>query len=233
MVKPPVFSLPKYKNLQGEPMTLRQLLENSANKSPPAFSLRKELALTLAISLFQLYQSSLPSSYWSKDCIQFFPEGDFGNPDLKHPYIDASFQPDPLVQEQPDPHLMHRNIGIMKLGILLIEIHLWKPIEAYRTDEDLVNGVATVNTDLVAAMRAFQDRLGRCGSDYKSALASCLEVDWCTTENEISLENQETREAVYREIVQPLQREVDIIQPRGALENLSFLAENAKRATSF
>lgn len=183
-------------------ISFKTLLEHMP---PPPLIIRRKLALMFAYSLFQLHESPWLSQQWDKDHIYFFytPTG----PDLQRPYLSASFHQLPSGGEPRPRELFHRNLGILKLGVLLIEVEKWKPLESFRTEDDLKDGDPTPNSVLVVARRV-QRTLNDCFYTYSNAIDACLKVDWIDAGSRVSLEDQATRNGVYAHIIQPLESDV-------------------------
>ncbi|RPA71785.1 hypothetical protein BJ508DRAFT_419789 [Ascobolus immersus RN42] len=195
-------------NIGKDGSTLAELL----GKEPPSLLVRREIALTLSYSLLQLHENKCMDFPWDKESIQFFATRD-GSSDLKRPYIDmkVSFEKTPA-QEDVDPDLLHQNLGILKLGILLIEVHGWKPIEAYRKKEDLKNGVVIPHvTDLNTAIRVLNNQMNDCYPTYKDSVEACLDIFWSTPGATVSLDDDVTLEGVYSNIIHPLKEELENI----------------------
>lgn len=160
------------------------------------------MAKTIACSLIQLHESPWFSGQWDKSHLYFFFT-DQGGLDLEHPFLDASFEHFPVGAEPSDPDFLHPNPGILRLGVLLLEIHKWQPIEALRLEADLVNGAPTVNTDMHVANRALRS-LDDCFETYQGAVRACLQPDWVPAGSRLSLEDEDTWQAMYRDVVEPL-----------------------------
>ena len=186
-------------------ISLEELLRTSTK-----LSLREKriLAVVLANSLLQLCESPWFSKDWSKEDISFFYKS-ANQVDLKNPYISAFFQ---NAQKDADPEAMlriHPNQSILALGILLLEIQLGKPIESQRTAEDLVDGQnVNVNTDLTTALRLFEDSVDDIYEDYRTAIQACLNCNFVSPDQALDLENADFRQAVYENIVAPLEQEL-------------------------
>lgn len=172
----------------------------------PSLIERRRLALVFAYSLFQLHESPWLSSQWEKDQVHFFYKS-VGNLDLQRPYLCTSFDHFPLGGEVPDPDRFHRNLGILRLGILLIEAHKWMPIEKLRQEEDLHGGAPTPNTDMNTASRVLST-LDDCFPTYRGAIGACLKLPWVPSSSRVSLEDLETWCGVYEDVIDPLEREV-------------------------
>ncbi|KAH7142859.1 hypothetical protein B0J13DRAFT_503233 [Dactylonectria estremocensis] len=187
-----------------KPATTFQMMLQSCNT--PSLIERRRLALVFAHSLFQLHESPWLSQQWAKDRIHFFYNST-GILDLHRPYLGTSFDDFPSNKEPIDLNRFHRNLGILRLGILLIEVHRWKPLESFLVDDDLYNGQPTPNTDMEVAWRV-QETLDDCFPTYRDAIKACLEVPWVSGGLRVSLEDPETWNGVYTNVIQPLEREV-------------------------
>lgn len=183
--------------------------ETLLSQPMPSLIERRRLALTFAYSLMQLHESPWLSGQWEKKRVHFFRMAS-GVPDLKRPFLSASFDQFPQGPEPVDLSRFHRNSGILRLGILLIEIHNWKPLETFRDDSDLIDGESTPNTDMEVARRVLKTLKGYCFETYTSAIDSCLSMPWVSSISRVSLDDPETWSGMYRDIVQPLEKEVDL-----------------------
>lgn len=175
----------------------------------PSLIERRRLALTFAYSLMQLHESPWLSGQWEKRRVHFFGMAS-GAPDLTRPFLSASFDQFPRGPEPVDLRRFHRNSGILRLGILLIEVHDWKPLENFRDASDLIDGQPTPNTDMEVARRVLTTLKGYCFETYTSAIEACLSVPWVSSVSRVSLDDPETWSGMYRDIAQPLEKEVDL-----------------------
>ncbi|KAL9600268.1 MAG: hypothetical protein Q9219_003313 [cf. Caloplaca sp. 3 TL-2023] len=183
-------------------VSLQSLLYNSHHL--PLIAKRK-LAVILARSLLQLHEGLWLGNEWSKQHITFFYE-DPNTIDYQRPYITTSFDGDE--QPRPDFSLFHRNASILALGILLVEIHTGKPIEVYRTPQDLSRGTeVNANTDWTVADRVVKS-LDDCSLGYKDAIQACLDTSWVPAAQRVSLDDELTRNGLYDDVVRPLEDEV-------------------------
>jgi hypothetical protein len=171
----------------------------------PSLFKRRKLAKILAYSLFQLYESPWLSGQWDNDHLHFFFT-DQGKLDLEHPFLSTSFDKFPSGSEPLNAHCFHPNLGILKLGILLIEVHKWQPIKAFQTPADLVNGKPTINTDMQVAERTLT-MLDDCYETYQGAIRGCIRADWAPAGSRVSLEDLDTWNAVYKDVIEPLEIE--------------------------
>lgn len=176
----------------------------------PSLSVRRRLAVMLAYSLFQLHESPWLSNQWDKDKIYFF----YTSPnvlDFKRPYLKVSFDHLPSSGERPDLNRFHPNLGILKLGILLIEVHKWKTIESFRMETDLIDGEPTPNTDDGVAARIL-DSLDDCCQMYQAAVRACLTIPWVSAGSRVSLDDQDTWSGVYGDVITNLESEMKLAE---------------------
>ncbi|KAL8904553.1 MAG: hypothetical protein Q9171_007011 [Xanthocarpia ochracea] len=186
-------------------VSLQSLLCNSHHL--PLLAKRK-LAVILALSLLQLHEGLWLGKEWSKRQISFFYATD-NTIDYQRPYVTTRF--DGNDQAEPDFSFFHRNASILALGILLIEIHMGKPIELYRTPKDLTNGIMiNANTDWTVADRTVKS-LDDCSLGYKDAIQTCLDTSWVPAGQRVSLDDASTRNGFYNDVVRPLEDEVQFL----------------------
>lgn len=186
------------------PVSFRELL--LATQQPGELLTKRRLALSLAYSILQFHESAfLDSNPWDEDHIFFFHSPalrqtiDFRQPYLESPLGDASGSSGANTQG-----IFHPNIGILRLGVLLIEVHTWIPIEKFRNDAD--DGP---NADYAAALRVLDMALGDCFSTYKSAIRACLDLDWVPAGSRVSLEDPATCDGLYQNVIVPIQEEIE------------------------
>ena len=179
-----------------------------ANHGAPPLISRRRLALVFARSLLQLYENPWLSERWDKQRLYFFFHAS-GELDIRRPYLSTPFNPLPSGPEPPDLDRFHRNPGILKLGILLIETHTWRPLESFYEQEDLAGSKPTPNTELQVAKRVLKS-MDDCFGTYLSAIDACLSVPWVPSGSRVSLDDAETRSGLYTDVVKPLESEVSL-----------------------
>lgn len=168
---------------------------------------KRRLALVLANSLLHLHEDFWLGDYWNKEKISFFYES-IDKPDYLRPYISASFQSSSSDLVLSNLNIFHRNLSILALGILLIEIHTEKSIESYRSAKDLINGQDTnVNTDLSVADRVAKS-LDDCSYNYKRAIQACLDTPWTAAGERVSLNDPVVMTGMYEDVIRPLEDEI-------------------------
>ena len=177
-----------------------------SNYAAPPLIDQRRLALVFARSLLQLYESPWLSERWDKRRLHFFFQAT-GELDIRRPYLSTPLDQLPTGSEPPDLDRFHRNPGILKLGVLLIEVHKWKPLETFYLPDDLAGGQPTPNTELQVARRVLKG-MNDCFGTYLSAIDACLSVPWVPSGSRVSLEDAETRGGLYTDVVKPLESEV-------------------------
>lgn len=187
-------------------VSLQTLLLGSA---PLSLKVKRRLALIFANSLLQLHEDSWLGRDWNKEKILFFYES-IDKPDYLRPYITTNFQNLRSSSDLTIPKLniFHPNLSILALGILLIELHTKKPIEFYRSANDLTNDQdANANTDLSVADRVVKS-LEDCSFNYKRAIQACLDTPWTAAGERVSLDDPVVVSGMYEDVVRPLEDEI-------------------------
>ncbi|KAH8883247.1 hypothetical protein GQ53DRAFT_699835 [Thozetella sp. PMI_491] len=191
------------------PVSLKDLL--LATQPPRDLISKRRLALTLAYSVLQLHDSAFLSSQFREDQIYFFcSAGQAIN--YRQPYLESPLGDAHRVDSAPESTsltVFHPNPGILRLGILLIEVHTWTPIEKFRQSISAQQGPATANSDLTAALQVVELALGDCFPTYRSAILACLDVRWVPAGSRVSLEDSTTCDGLYRNVILPIQEEIE------------------------
>lgn len=171
---------------------------------------KRELAVICAYSLLLLHDTPWFGNGWSKSSLSFFFNINH-EPNFSRPFISTRFETPVHHVSRDDPGKVHRNSHILSLGILFIEIFLEKPIEVWRTAEEqtLVSADTEEMINLVVA-----DRIARKmdNAPSRSAIQSCLDLDWIPIGQEATLENPQVRIGLFENVIQPLEAEIDMIR---------------------
>jgi hypothetical protein len=166
---------------------------------------RLTLANILAAALPEIADGPWLGKNWNKEDISFFEEVKTKEWDLNQPFVTTKFS-DPEILENAQSLLrIHPNPSILNFGIMLLEIHLWSPIETFRLPEDLNNGVPNENTDLTTALRLVEERYDDIGWNYRSAIEACLDCNLLEEYDELSLKDGKLRQAFFDHVVAPLE----------------------------
>lgn len=163
---------------------------------------RLQIAVTLASTALQLQTTEWLNSEWGKGDILFH------NGQAEQPFISQVFQRDHLKVEQPKHTGKHasfspvRNESVFKLGVLLLELSYGKPIEYFQSADD-----PPYFTEYAIAKRLVEDLAEEEASGYADAARACIFCDFGTKVKVPSLDNEAFRQAVYDDVVIPLEDE--------------------------
>ncbi|KAK3986446.1 hypothetical protein QBC44DRAFT_333242 [Cladorrhinum sp. PSN332] len=220
--------------LKGWEKTSPSSFHDMLQAGKPSLVERRKLALTFAHSLLQLHESPWLSDQWDKTRIHFFHTTDKSGQSreyhLQRPYMStsfASFGSQKLETDIIEPPMLHRNPGILKLALLLMELNQWRSIEPPgwgtscsppmpRADRPTrVNECVTAVEEAFEAMGEHEE--GECSRAYREAIKDCIEINWAAVVGggRVSLNNQEVWQRVHDRIIKPLEKEV-----RDATNNL-------------
>jgi hypothetical protein len=189
------------------------------------FSLKEQriLGVILAHSLLHFCESPWVSREWNKEHITFFQRAQAERAnnnsfDLTRPWLAPTFGATlPEIEQTDDTWLMtrmHKNPSVLALGILLLEIELNSTIEQ-KCDQEGVDFdfVARSNANFLKAMQLIDRNSDAHILDYvpeniAQAIQACIKCDFVSEGASTSLNDEYFREAVYREIVRPLEDEL-------------------------
>lgn len=103
---------------------------------------------------------------------------------------------------------IHPKPSILNLGIVLLEIRLWTPIEEWRAPEDLKDGLPNENTDLTTALRLIDEIHDEVSRNYRNAIEACLDHNLVTDYSDVSLEDTSLRQTFLNRVVAPLENDL-------------------------
>ena len=127
----------------------------------------------------------------------------------EQPYLKTAMDQIRANKEPENLNLFHPNSGILKLAILLIELHFWKPIETFREERHLKDGKPTVNTDLLVAKDLLDKSLSGCFDTYSGAVEACMNHPWVLAGSVVSLEDSNTWNGMFNDVILPLRKEIE------------------------
>ena len=195
------------------PITFRELLLGA--RDPGDVLVKRRLALTVAHSVLQLHDNALFGNGWTEDNISFF-QSDGLLIDFEQPYIDSPMSPaGPDAAHNKDAREeWHPNLGILRLGILLLEVHTWRPIEGLQAidNPDAGETTTTIHSRVMAICKALDTGLSDCLPGYQSATRACVDIGWLPVGARVSLEDPETCEGLYRHVITPIQEEITYVE---------------------
>ena len=185
-----------------ETVTLQELFKSQTKLQPKAST---TLALKLASSLLQLSFTSWLERHWTKSSISFFR--------LRSPSVVYASQPllEQVFQQQtaPSPSIPHTitpKLTLFEFGILLVEI--WTQVSF---EDWMIRNKETCQDDsyysrLPLAMKWFdqENTNGTFPLEYRKVISRCLGSNF--EEYNMSWDDQKFREAVYLNIIEPLQQ---------------------------
>jgi len=174
----------------------------------PGLLTKRKIALTFAYSILQLHGSPLQSTEWDKDHIYFF-WAPTNSMDYEHPFLETTMNRTATVNDTGSLELFHPNPGVLKLAILLVELHFWKPIETFREEKHLKDGNPTMNTDLLVLKDLLEKPLSGCFETYSGAIEACVDYPWGRAGSISDLEDNDTWNGVYSDVIIPLRQEVE------------------------
>lgn len=165
--------------------------------------------MTVALSSLGLHEGTWLGSGPKKEHFSFFQAGD-GSLDSDRPFLSTHFE---LAVEGSNKRIAVSagTDALLALGILLLEIHLARSIQSYRTADDLVNGQVTAFTDFGVAHRLAEKLESECSANYNRAIQSCLNPTWLPGDQVISLEDPRVRQGVCADVIQPLKEELEYL----------------------
>lgn len=162
---------------------------------------RLQLAVILASTTLQLHTTPWLDSDWSgKDVL--FRQGSFDSPFISHPFMKPEQTPsihNPL-QPQWGPV---RNLTIFRLGILLLELSLGKPLGTCKSNEPEER-----YQDFVLASKLVGDLMNEESQSYIGATQACIYGNFGSKAKDLNLEDDAFRRAVYEDVVLPLEQDL-------------------------
>lgn len=173
---------------------------------------KRILSVILANSLLHFCESPWLEKDWSKEHISFFSTAVDALPDLRRPYLSTDFH-DIVAEDDDDDDAIfriHPNAGVLALGILLLEIEENSTIESKWEPDDLdEEGKPTVNTNFFTASKWLESIVDEVYQNSRKAVDACLKCDFYDPDaGKPSLDDPSFRQAVYENIVRPLEIEL-------------------------
>ena len=190
--------------------SLRQILSSDSIAQPVTITPkdRYELALLLASTLLQLYNTPWLNDNWTRNDI-YLLKGWSEKSLAKNIYVSKTFpSPQNDIPSKTDPDLpLLRNVSVFNLGLALLELTFGHPIEYYESADDLRNGVRTVMSNRLTAERLIGKIEMYEGKRYSDVVYRCIHCDFGSRVT--SFEDEEFRRNFYSGVVVPLGRILD------------------------
>jgi hypothetical protein len=164
------------------------------------------LAVILANSALQLCGTPWLSRGWGTDSIRFMQTAE--DDVILRPVIPTHFDSKPTDSPLPeDQQPLHKNPDILALGILLLELFFGKPIEEYRTADDLTpEGKVDANTDFWVAGRLCDESDWDVHLNYRRAVEACL--NWNLEGPDNDFNGSSLYQFLYKDVVWLLEKEL-------------------------
>ena len=169
---------------------------------------RLYLAVCMASSLLQLYNTRWIGHRWSSQDISFLRQlpPDSGRA-IREPFVSKLVPSQRVGSPSTQPaecRFTLRNPAIFDLGILLIELCFCKPLHSFWEPDDLdKDGAPNKFTALSTAQRLLPKVYNKAGVRYGDAVRRCIRCEFDQIDE--SLENDSFRLAVYSKVVLPLE----------------------------
>ena len=164
---------------------------------------RLQLAVTLASTSLQLFTTPWLDNDWSGKKVYLRWNS------VDSPYISCAFikpgQPPSITQTASQSAWSPiRNQSIFRLGVLLLELALGKPLDFYMTDDRLLP-----YGDYKRASELVKTLVDEESENYISATKACIHSDFGSKVKELDFEDNSFRQAVYEDVVQPLEQDLE------------------------
>ncbi|KAL8689787.1 MAG: hypothetical protein Q9218_004618 [Villophora microphyllina] len=160
---------------------------------------RLQLAVILASTALQLHTTPWLHSSWSGKSIRF------ANGSLQYRFISKVFPEESPALEAPQPVFGPiRNQSIFGLGIILLELAMGKPLEHYKH-----LGQPGPFEDFMIASQLIQSIADEEGPGYLDAAQACIFCNFGSKAGNLDLDNDAFRQAVYEDVIVPLERDLE------------------------
>lgn len=167
---------------------------------------KRHLAVTFAYAMLQCYPSSSVTDFLSDRSLHFYhltaTEMDF-----TAPFFLTNFHPTVNSPAATNMSVQHRSLPILRLGILLIEIHKGKLFETLLTDNEAQD--SSPNRDLTAARRIVEVLEEWCSDKYKNSIRACLELPWIPPGKAVDFADSIVCGGFVEHVIKPLESDLE------------------------
>jgi hypothetical protein len=167
---------------------------------------KRLLAVTFAYAMLQCHASSCIPEILSDKSLYFY-RLDASDWDFEAPFFSTDFRFAQTGTAAPNLALQHRSPPILRLGILLIEIHKGALFESLMDASEIAN--PSPNRDLMAAHRQVEQLEEWCSDKYKNAVKACLDIPWIPPDEAVDFVNAQVCGGFVEQVVKPLEEELD------------------------
>lgn len=181
-------------------VSLKEILESRGGQTPPTYKQRLRLAVFIARSVLQFYNTPwLPEMPSSQD-IFFIQSGSFAYYD--RPFLMAK---NDTTRNKPKMISIIQNPTLLAIGVLLIELHRGQTIESLRVREEMLGDDLYPLSIYMTAQRLLGE-VFQISSNYGSAVRRCIDGEF--QEKHFNLENEDGRHNVYCGVVALLEEDL-------------------------
>jgi hypothetical protein len=183
---------------------------------------RVSLAVTLAHSLLQLHSGPWLNDKWSKRDVFFFQLED-GSVHVEHPFVLAGFysskhktniETGSETSKEPSAGRHTSTAALLSLGIIILELWYNQKLEdqPFRSQFMGATGEKNEYTDFNTAQKWQESALEEAGLDFHNATRRCIFCAFGTASQD--LQDEELQNAVFEEVVAPLERLLAQFEPQ-------------------
>ncbi|KAF2803298.1 uncharacterized protein BDZ99DRAFT_482153 [Mytilinidion resinicola] len=179
--------------------------------SVPSAMMKLNIALIVAPSVLQLYQTPWLDETWGKEDILFMQRP--GGEVILAPFVSRQFSTAPSTRDGTTRctniarNRLVRNTWLFALGVLLIVLCYGRSLEDLRIPEDGGDDSGVANWDLFAAFRLRKDEgiFSEAGGRYGDAVRRCIRCDF--EQRVTDLDTKEFRVTVYDRAIVSLEED--------------------------
>ncbi|KAI9700963.1 MAG: hypothetical protein M1820_006608 [Bogoriella megaspora] len=167
---------------------------------------KRVLAVTFAYALLQCHSIPCTTDVLRKESI-YFSQLTADDTDFGTPFVSTEFESAASSTTIVNMALQHRSPPILRLGILLLEIHKGALFESLLNTSEAAD--TSPNRDLTAARRLVEHLEEWCSDQYKNAIRACLEIPWVPRGEQVDFSNAEICGGFVEQVVRPLESELE------------------------
>ncbi|KAF2175473.1 hypothetical protein K469DRAFT_679973 [Zopfia rhizophila CBS 207.26] len=167
---------------------------------------KRLLAVTFAYAMLQCYPSSCFTDFLSEKSLYFY-RLTATDLDFTAPFFSTEFHLTARIPVAANMSLQHRSLPILRLGIVLLQVHKGKLFESLLTASEVAD--TSPNRDLTAARRLVENLEEWCSDKYKNAIQACLELPWIPRGEAVDFANAEVCGGFIEKVIKPLESELE------------------------
>lgn len=199
--------LEEYHRNQTIPVAMPSLAPTSSSLNTPRLTkqTRLQLAVILASNSLQLCTTPwLQSDYNAQNIL--FPHGTVDSPFVSSSFVDPNGLPANQASSMSEWSPI-RNQSIFRLGVLLLELSLGKPLESYESNES-----SLPFKDYMLASKLVEQLAGEESENYICATKACIFSDFGSKVKVLDFGDNAFRRAVYDDVIIPLEKDLEFFR---------------------